>query len=229
MRRGTSPNITISTKGTQYLTGIVNGDPTATAWLNNWVSQLKQLADTNPNVPIYATLDQEFRVLVNQGVITGGDANPDVYGKALVIFWKKLHAAAPNLEGSYWFVGYDRAFEGEVGTQFTTKPDAILWDPYANSSSTDTVTSICKGDLDWIKAQPWYNGQTLGLAEFGMAVKFGDDAMAKFFTNVRGQLNNLGIDWAILFNRTANLDHQIAGRTDGKNFPKAVNSFSNSM
>jgi hypothetical protein len=228
MKRGTSPNIAITTKGTQYLAGIASGDPTAIAWLDNWVSQLKQLAAVNPKIPVYATLDQEYRVKVRLGQITGESANPDVYGRALVVFWKKLHAAAPNLKGTYWFVGYDRAFEGEVGTQFTTKPDAILWDPYANTGS-DTVTSICKADVDWIKAQPWYVGQTLALAEFGMPVSLGDTALGNFFTNVRGQLDALGIDWAVLFNRSKDNDNQIAGRTDGQTFPKAVNAFSNSM
>jgi len=228
MKRGTSPNITIATKGTQYIAGIVNGDATATTWLNNYVASLKKVAAYNPQVPVYATIDHEFRVATNRGDITGASANPVTYGKALSIFFKKARAAAPNLVPTYWIVGYDRAFEGAVGDGFSNNPDAVIFDPYAHNA-TDTLTSITSADLSWIKSQPWYTGQPIGLGEFGMPVANGDTALAKFYTGVRASLKNLGIKWAVFFNRNRDNDHQIAGRTDGKTFPQAVTTFTRSI
>ena len=62
-----------------------------------------------------------------------------------------------------------------------------------------------------------------------MPVANGDSALAKFYTGVRGSLANLGITWAVFFNRSQDNDHQIAGRTDGQTFPQAVTSFSKSI
>ena len=38
INRGTSPNISISTKGTQTIAGIVNGDPLGHPWLDGWIA-----------------------------------------------------------------------------------------------------------------------------------------------------------------------------------------------
>ena len=228
INRGTSPNISISTNGTQLIAGVAKGDPSAIAWLDGWIAKLAKLAAVNPKVPVYATLDQEMRVRTRMGKITGESADPQVYGKALDVFFKRANAAHANIETTYWFVGYDRTFEGAVGTSFTRKPDAILFDPYANGPS-DTVTSITKADMTWIKSQPWYGGQTVGLAEFGMPVANGDAAMSNFYKNVPSQLQGMDIDWAVLFNRMKDNDHQITHRPDGKVFPQAVSSFKTSM
>ena len=228
IKRGTSPNISIRTNGTQLLAGIAKGDPTATAWLDGWIAKLAKLAAVDRTVPVYATLDQEFRVRTRRGALTGESADPKVYGKALDIFFKRANAANPNIETSYWIVGYDRQVEGEVGTMFTRNPDAILFDPYANVGS-DTVTSITRADMTWIKSQPWYDGQTVGLAEFGMPVGLGDAAMANFYKSVPNHLKSMGIDWAVLFNRSRDNDHQITHRADGRVFPLAAASFRDSV
>jgi hypothetical protein len=224
LQRGTSPNISIATNGTQLLAGIAKGDPQALQWLDNYVAQLKKIAAANPNLPVYATIDQEFKVRVRVGSITGESADPLVYGKALDIFFKKAKAAAPNLKPTYWIVGWDRAFEGSVGTKFTTPPSAILFDPYANTGS-DTFASIAKADIDWIKSQPFYVGQTIALAEIGMPVAFGDASLARFYTDARKQMANLGLEWAVLFNRTKDENYKISTGT----YPNAVNAFSNSL
>ncbi len=228
IQRGTSPNITITTKGTQLLAGIAKGDAAALTWLDNYVAGLKKLAQVDPNVPVYATLDHEFRVKTKQSYVTGESADPAVYGKALDVFYKKAAAAHKNIRTSYWIVGFDRAFEGTVGDQFTVNPDAIMFDPYANTGS-DTVATITRGDLAWIKAQDWYVGQEIGLAEFGMPIANGDANMAKFFTDVRSQLKAQGIEWAVFFNRQKDNDHAIIGRNDGKAFPQSVVAFSKSI
>jgi hypothetical protein len=228
MDHGTSPNITITTKGTQYIAGIVHNDPTATAWLDSYVSQLAQLAAYNPKVPVYATIDHEMRVKVNRGQITGESADPAVYGKALDIFYHRLEAAAPSVRTTYWIVGYDRTFEGTVGQQFTLAPDVIEFDPYANTGS-DTIATITKADLSWIKSQPFYVGQSIALGEFGMPVKNGDDSLGKFYSDVRQSFATLGISWGVFFNRERDNDHKIVDRSDGQQFPKAVAAFSQSL
>jgi hypothetical protein len=224
INRGTSPNLTITTKGTQLLAGIAKGDAEALAWVDNYVAGLKKLAQVDPDVPVYATLDHEFRVKTKQSYVTGESAKPEVYGKALSVFFKKANAAHKNIRTTYWIVGYDRAFEGTVGNAFTVNPDVAVFDPYANTGS-DTVASITRGDLSWIKSQKWYTGQEIGLGEFGMPVKNGDANMAKFFTDVRSQLKAQGIEWAVFFNRTKDNNHKI---TTGA-YPKAVAAFSKSI
>lgn len=226
MRRGTSPNISLASNGTQNLADIAaNG---GSAWLDTYVAALAKVATVDPTRPVYATLDQEFRVRTRRGLITGPSADPAVYGKALSIFYAKARAAAANIVPTYWMAGSDRTFEGAVGNALTVPAGAILFDPYAHAA-TDTLASICRDDLAWIRAQTWFVGQPVGLGEFGMPVKFGDDALAKFLTDVRGQLDVLGIDWAVLFNRAKDNDHQIAGRTDGQTFPMAVATFTASL
>ncbi|CUR59414.1 exported hypothetical protein [metagenome] len=228
MARGTSPNITITSKGTQYLAGIANGDLVATAWLDRYVSDLRTLALSHPTVPVYATLDHEFRVKVNQGQVTGTSALPAVYGKALSMFFAKADAAAPNIRTTYWFVGYDRAFEGAVGDVFAqagnADPDYVVFDPYANTAS-DSIGSITSADISWIKAQPWYLGQPLALGEFGMPVAHGDAALRVFYTDVRQKLRAAGLEWGILFNRERDNNHKI---TTGA-FPQAVAAFGASL
>jgi hypothetical protein len=224
IKRGTSPNLTITTKGTQLLAGLAKGDAKALVWVDKYVAGLKKLAQVDPDVPVYATLDHEFRVKTRQGYVTGESAKPEVYGKALDVFFKRANAAHKNIRTTYWIVGYDRAFEGAVGSAFTVKPDVAVFDPYANTGN-DTIASITRGDLAWIKSQRWYNGQEIGLGEFGMPVKNGDANMAKFFTDVRGQLQAQGIEWGVFFNRTKDNNHKIT--TGG--FPKAVAAFSKSI
>jgi hypothetical protein len=228
IRRGTSPNLTITSKGTQYLIGIVNGDPAALAWLDRYVAGLKQLSQVDLSVPVYATLDHEFLSKVNTGAVTGASADPVVYGKALDVFFRKVDAVAPKVVTTYWIVGFDRAFEAKVGSAFTVKPEAILFDPYANVQ-TDTVATITIEDLRWIRSQPWYKGQLIGLGEFGMPVRHGDEALARFYSDLPTQLSDLGIGWAVMFNRTRDNDHRISSRRDEKRFPQAMAAFGSSL
>ncbi|CUR58257.1 exported hypothetical protein [metagenome] len=228
MARGTSPNITITTQGTQHISGIVTGNAASLAWLDRYVEDLRVLAQSHPDVNVYVTLDHEFRVKVNRGMVTGESASPSVYGQALSIFYDRVHAAAPNLKATYWFVGYDRGFEGTVGDVFAqpgnADPDYILFDPYANHA-TDTIASITASDISWIKAEPWYLGQPIALGEFGMPVALGDEAMSGFYADLRSQFDASGLAWGVFFNRERDNNHKI---TVG-GYPKAVSSFATSI
>lgn len=230
IQRGTSPNITITTTGTNYIEVLGTGPAhprwaEVSAWLTRYLTDVSTLADVDPSVPVYATIEHEFRVKVRIGQVTGLSADPDLYGRALDRFFALAAAKNPRLRTSYWMAGYDRAFEGRVAQQFRALPEAILFDPYASAAGA-SVTSIAAADVDWIRAQDWYIGQEIGFGEFGARISMGDDAMARFFTDVRSQLTAMGVSWAVLFNRQKDFDTRIAERTDGKTFPKAQRAFS---
>lgn len=233
IRRGTSPNITITTKGTDILEVLAEG-PThggwdaASAWLDRYVAALATLAGVDPRVPVYATIDHEFRAKARTGLITGRSAEPEVYGRALDRFFAAAEQAEPRIRTTYWIVGYDRDFEGLVGDQFRTLPDAIVFDPYPDAAD-ETLPGIAAEDVAWIRSQPWYDGQELGIGETGMPVEMGDDAVAGFLTDLPGQLSELGVAWAVLFNRERDFDTRIADRTDGRTFPAARAAFSASL
>lgn len=233
IQRGTIPNITITTKGTNRIEALGVG-PThpgfaaANAWLQQYVDDLAALVQANPGVPVYATVDHEYRVKVRIGDITGASADPANYGRTLQRFYDMVEATEPRIRTTYWMVGSDREFEAKPAQQFRTLPEAILFDPYG-STAGDTIASVAGGDVSWIRSQDWYNGQEIGLGEFGMRVSAGDAAMKKFFTDVRGQFERLGISWGVFFNRERDFDTRIIERTDGMKFPGAVSAFAFSL
>ena len=126
------------------------------------------------------------------GNITGASADPSGLRKGADVFFKRANAARANMETNYWFVGYDRTFEGAVGSPSPATPTRSS--STRTQRATDTVASITGSDMNWIKSQPWYTGQKIGLGEFGMPVDNGDAAMAKFYTNVPSQLQGTDID-----------------------------------
>lgn len=231
--RGTSPNITFTTKGTQYLAALGTGRShpqydAASAWLTQHVTDLSTLADLSPSVPVYATLEHEFQTKLQTGEITGRSTDPVLYGRALNRFYRRVDAANPRIRTTYWMVGWDRVLEGRIAEEFTVLPKAILFDPYAHRT-TDTLISIASADLRWIRAQDWYVGQEIGLAEFGMQVVLGDEALGTFFASLRGQLEVMGVSFAIFFNREKDFDTRIAERSDGKTFPRGQAAFARSL
>jgi hypothetical protein len=236
IRRGTAINISFGTRGTQFVEGLATGAPGATAWLDRQISDASALADTNPDVPVYVTLDQEFKVKVRDGLITGPSTDPLIYGQALAALYARVDAAdRANLLSTYWIVGSDRAFEALPPQGWgSTRPDVVVFDPYARQAS-QSLAEVTAADIEWIKAQPWWDGQPLGLGEFGMVTSSGDAALAAFFTDVRSQLDDIeaehdvDIAFATFFNRAKDRDHQIAGRTDGVRFDRAVRAFSSSL
>jgi hypothetical protein len=233
IRRGTSPNITITTKGTDLIEALAAGRShpgfaDAGAWLDQYVAALSTLADVDPDVPVYATIDHEFRVKARTGQVTGRSALPEVYGRALDRFFAAAEKANRRIRTTYWMVGYDRDFEATVAEQFRTRPDAVVFDPYPNEAG-ETLPEIAAEDVEWIRSQDWYDGQELGIGEFGAPVEFGDEAVARFLTDLPQQLAELGVSWAVLFNRDRDFDTRIAGRADGQEYPLARAAFAASL
>ncbi|UMG91350.1 hypothetical protein [Nocardioides sp. TF02-7] len=233
IRRGTSPNITFTTKGTDRIEVLAAGPrhpdyPTVEAWLADRLADLAALTEVDRSVPVYATLEHEFRAKVRTGQVTGRSADPVVYGRALDRFYALAAEQAPRLRTTYWIVGYDREFEGLVGDQFRTLPDTVVFDPYADEPG-ETLTAVAAEDVAWIRQQQWYDGQELALGEFGMTVELGDAAVARFLTDVPDQLTALGISWAVLFNRERDFDTRIGDRSDGRAFPRARAAFARAL
>jgi len=230
--------MTLTAKGTQHLAGIANGVQASLDWLDQYVTRLSECADAAPaGTFVVGSLLAEAVGQVNQGAITGPSADFTTIGKAMNTFFEKMHAKNSKVLTTYWIVGYDRAKEKQVADQFKVKPKIMTWDPYANTSGTQTLASICNADIDWIKAQPMLSGIPLALGEYGMDIDFGDDACAKFFTDLPAQFaaiaKDKGITWkfATFFNRVRDKDHAITTppRTDGKQFPKATAAYQASM
>lgn len=231
LKRGCAVNLTWTTKGTDLLARLASGEAGAVAWARDRADDLAWLADQAPDVPVYATLEHEARAKVKQGLLTGASAEPSVIGRAQGVFYRMVtDRARPNLRTTYWVVGYDRAWERECAANHGAPFDVYVFDPYANGPS-DTLDTITDADIGWVKAQPFYTGQPVALGEFGMPVKFGDDAVSVFMTDVRGQLADIAakhrveIAFATLFDRPKDNDHQIS---DGEH-PKAVEAFRASL
>lgn len=231
---GIDLNLTRTAKGTQHLAGIAAGTPASVAWMVDWVDWCQALAEAYPARTIYITLDHEAKVKVRRGELTGDSANPTIIGQALAKLYEEVQSrGVANLKTTYWFVGSDRVFEGEVGRSFHAEgfdPDFMVWDPYG-SSATATIHSIVAGDKAWLVSQPWYDGQPLALGEFGLPVEHGDAALEAFYTDVRTAVEDEGLAWAIFFNRTKDNNHKITvKRADGSYvYPRAVAAFSGSL
>ncbi|UMG91352.1 hypothetical protein [Nocardioides sp. TF02-7] len=230
IRRGISPNITITTKGTNLIEVLGTGRRhpgfgRAKAWLDRYVRGLARIAAIDTDVPVYATIEHEFKYKVRIRQVTGRSADPRYYGRTLRRFYAAARKASPHLRVTYWMVadGSDRALEEAAAAPFRTPPDAILFDPYADRG--ESLASITSGDIAWIKRQRWYVGQEIALGEFGMRVVAGDAELARFYRSAHGAIRDAGLSWGVFFNRGRDLDTQITDRSDGRRFPRAVAAF----
>ena len=137
MDRGTASNLTLTTKETNHMAGIADGDSTSIAWLDSYVAALKKVADyaETKDMPVYATLEHEWEPKVNQSVLTGRATDPAVYGKALSTFFQKVRQNAPKVSYTYWVAGSDNAKMNAVMAALTVAPKVIAADPYVNESA----------------------------------------------------------------------------------------------
>ncbi len=226
--KGIAPLITITSKGTQYIQDIANKSGTGWTWIQSYVAALKPIGEYGAlkHVPVYATFDHEYEVKVNQGLITGASADSAVYGKALSNFLALVKSQAPDIRTVYWYGHFDTVDIARVGNALTVKPDVYAFDPYssASHSSTETLIQLVQPKINWLKAQPWYDNKPIALSEFG--AKHADADMARFYTNLRPQLAQLHVEYAVLFNRD---DGDIVITITNGNFPLTVQAFSDSL
>lgn len=234
INRGTAPMITLTAKGTQRLAGIANGNADDLAWLDEYVAALNTLSNVNSNVKVYATLDHEWEVKVNQAKITGESADPAIYGKALSVFFQKCKTGAPKVIYTYWVGGADSTnLLNTVLTNITVAPMIISCDPYLNNSETGTAASNWASYLDKFRsASGKYRTQyvrlgspPLAISEHGIqTTTHTDTQVAAYFVNLRQQMADENVVFSIFFNSDADNPHMIT--PGGSNpVPTAVTNF----
>lgn len=238
INRGTSPLITLTTKDTNYMTELANSS-VRDAWLQTYVDRLHTLSLVNPNVPVYATLDHEWEVKVNQGILTGSNADPTNYAKALKKLFTMCDASAPNVQYGYWYGHFDTAAIAEVLVEMAkvdAAPKYIALDPYQNGQGGSTAAANWAPKLSWLKARPQYTAlgsPPIGIAEFGMGkgnngyAVHTDAQLATFYGYLHAQMEASDVIFALLFHRDkASEPGYII--TDGAH-PLAVAAFASSL
>lgn len=203
---GTIPVITVTTAGGPWTHAQV-ASGAADAWLDYWASAIAALDDGQ----IWVTLDHEFEVKRNQGKFAWSPTDQH-YADAFARFADKVRGARAatgkqQVKIMYWW-GYFRHEEiDSIGAKITAHraPDILAFDPYVFSHWAATTTFegmvMGNGKLDWTRARSWYQGQPVGLAEFGKDGAHGDARCAPFLTDLRATMDTLGLAFALYFCR----------------------------
>jgi hypothetical protein len=233
IQKGISICMSIGTKGTQYIDAYANHtDPTVDTWIENQVDNAVQVANANPNVPVYITFEQEYEVKVNKAAITGASAVEATYGAALSRFFTYCKNKAPNLLYGYWYGGSDQAAILTVLQNITVNPQWISLDPYATPAhaATETLQQTWAPNLAWLRtggASSQYvrlGSPPIGISEFGMSVEHGEAALVKYYTNIRQTMENSNVIFATFFNRNSGSHpYNITGE-DTPTWPKFPNA-----
>jgi hypothetical protein len=258
--RGTVSNITITSKDTNYISGIADGEPAAIAWLDYYVEELRKISEysMSKDMPVFATLDHEWEVKVNQGILTGRNADPGVYAKALGILYQKLRLKAPNVTYTYWVGGSDHTKINNVMSAMTTAPMIIAVDPYVNGNRDENASQNWNRYLDKFRrssgplymqynrlktlipsSQSWdikfaigeHGYQTTSYIVDGItkiATNHTDSQIAAYYTNLRKHMVDSDVVYSIFFNSDRDTPYSI---TPGAVYPvpQAVVNFANNM
>lgn len=226
IKRGTSPLLTLTTKsGPVTLADIGSRSARGEAFLTTYITALRTLSEVDVNVPVYATLEHEFEVKRNEadeGVPDRGafkNVSDAVYAAALSRFLERCHEEAPKVVTLYWFGYSAKAAIRSIQGRLTTKPKAYSLDPYrwewtpAGTSFDTAILSRVRESREWFGADA-----RVGVSEFGTAAGHGDASNAVWFTGIRSQLTDAGVEFACLFNRGTggtgmNIDNQPLART----------------
>lgn len=226
--RGTAPVLTLTSKGTQYINDIANKSGAGWSWIKTYVDSLDTLGSYGKarKVPVFATLDHEWEVKVNQGMLSGNSARAAVYARALSNFFQLVDQAAPEVVTLYWYGHFDTADINAVGSALTVAPDMFALDPYSgqHAAANETIAQMVQPKLTWLKNRSWYKGQRIGLAEFG-ADKSDTNMATYFFKNMRGNLKNLDLAFGIFFNRD---DRPYVVKIN-PNYPRSIAAVRNSL
>lgn len=193
--RGTIPTITITSVGGPYtMSDIAAG--TADDWITYWGNQIAAIGGE-----VWFTFDHEFEVKLNQNKWSPAPTIPQ-YAAAFNRFISGVKALAPLAKSMYWYGYSDTGKIGQVGSSITP-PDIIALDPYVFShhGSGTTFEQMVEPKLTWLRAQSWYQGQPIILAEYAKDTVFGDALVASFLTNLRPRMKALGIAGAMYFCR----------------------------
>lgn len=200
IKRGIAPLLTLTLKaGSVSLVDVANRAPAAEKLLGTYINALRTLSEIDPTVPVYATLDHEFEVKRNQGVING--ISMETYAKALSRFLERCHAEAPQVVTLHWSGGSDKANTLIGMRALTTLPKMFAFDPYkyAHRNPTETLDVSLGEPVRWLRGL--LGDVRVGLAEFGADAKFGDASNATWMQGLREWCVKNRIEFACLFNR----------------------------
>jgi hypothetical protein len=105
-----------------------------------------------------------------------------------------------------WIGGFpaNQPLVAQVMAAMTTTPTWVGTDPYLNSGSATAVATWRPKGVDFFKADPTFRkwgSPPIYLTEFGVHTSLGDDACARFLTDLRGSMRAAGVAGAVLFNR----------------------------
>lgn len=135
--------------------------------------------------------------------------------------------ATTGYNGEYSVVTAGNALASVVANNpsWAAFPDMFGFDPYMNTG-TPTFTSLVQPKINQVKAMPWYVAYPVPfcIPEFGAGTRVGSDPanidanMAVFYTNLRPQIQSLGLEFATYFNRN---DGVISANITTSNYPNA--------
>lgn len=209
INRGTSPIITLTLRsGPTTLIDVADQTPAGVAIMNTYINALKTLSEVNPAIPVYATLDHEFEVKRNQGLLTGVSLTQ--YAEALSYFIQRCKTVAPLVQTIYWFGESDTTSIKTVLDNLTQDPHIYSADPYrwAWDAPGTTKDGSLGPIIPWIRGQKGSNIR-FGISEFGTDIGFGDGPNAAWYNGLRDWLIDNNVEFACLFNRSNwNMDTQ---------------------
>ncbi len=146
-----------------------------------------------------------------------------------VVWWTSgwNMTATTGYNGEYSVVTAGNALASVVASNpsWAAFPDMFGFDPYMNTG-TPTFTSLVQPKINQVKAMPWYAAHPVPfcIPEFGAGTRVGSDLanidanMAVFYTNLRPQIQALGLEFATNFNRN---DGAISANINLSNYPNA--------
>ena len=204
--RGTRPLITISTRNaTVSLHDIADNTEAAQTWMDNRIGAVHTLSQVDENIPVTIALESEFEVKVNQGLITG--VSEAQYAQALDVFHTRCHANAPDVKTDYWFGGSDWTKIRNVINNMNVPPKQMSFDPYRNPSwqpANPTFRQVTEAKLNNLLTTPGYialGEPPVAISETGTDRSYGDASGAAYIESIIPGLNELGLKYALWFNR----------------------------
>lgn len=234
--RGIDNLITITCKeqSATYYPQIVAKSGTGWTWLTTYVDRLQEVAAyaKSKGRICYATLDHEYEVKYNQGLMHSSITD-SVYAQALTNFFERCASHAPDVRTVYWYGHADTTAINNVGSSLGIQPDVYALDPYSGSHRplTETFAQTVKPKIDWLKGRSWYDPSAgIALGEFGADKGDGptaDAAMATyFFSDLRQHIAELGLEFAVFFNRN---DRPYVVTLTNSTFPLSLQAVADSL
>lgn len=209
-KKGTIPLITVTSTGGVDSSGNVLpmpytmpeiGNGTADSWIIYWRDQLKKIPGE-----VWFTFDHEHEVKHNQGLhlpATNEQEYAVAYNRFMSIV-KNPTTGASNVKFLYWY-GYSDVAAIDLIGSLINPPDMFAFDPYVfanrTGGSTTTFAQMAQPKLDWLRSRSWYADQPIIFAEFAKDTSYGDTNVANFLTDLRREMDALGMHGAVYFSR----------------------------